>query len=143
MSRKVILTREESRPSTDTIKRHVTSRPIPLEYLRISSTLAPPQTRRERSEHGSSLALRNLRGEARSTYPLTFWHASAPGNRRYTLYAASEGVRNKWIDALAHAVTVRRAYSEANMVRVLCVHVHLRSPRVLRKERIVVRPACN
>jgi hypothetical protein len=108
----VILTREESRPGTDTLKRHVVSRPLPLEYLRVADArgAGAPQIRRERSE------LLQLRGDARTTFPLTLWHASAPTARRYTLYAASEAERDKWLGALEHALTVRRAYQDANMV---------------------------
>jgi hypothetical protein len=116
----VVLTREESR-GVDVLKRHVVSRPIPLEYLKVAQSHGAPQTRRERSEHGSSakglLSLSGIRGEARPAYPLTFWHAGDKNNRRYTMYATSEGVRRKWENAIVDAISVRRAHQEANMVR--------------------------
>jgi RHO1 GDP-GTP exchange protein 1/2 len=109
----VVLTREEARSGTDSLKRHVVSRPIPVEFLCVSEILAAPQTRRERSENGGILS---FRGESRQTYPITFWHASSKSNRRYTFYANSEGIRNKWYNALVNAITVRKAYQESNMV---------------------------
>jgi hypothetical protein len=110
----VILTREEARTDSDSVKRHVVSRPIPLEYLRVAEIHAAPQIRRERSE---SAGLLSFRGEARPAFPITFWHESNVTSRRYTFYAASESMRDRWQSVLLDAIVVRRTDQEANMVR--------------------------
>jgi RHO1 GDP-GTP exchange protein 1/2 len=50
-------------------------------------------------------------------YPLTIYHTSSKSSRRYTLYASSESIRERWHEALRDAIVVRRVSQEANMVR--------------------------
>jgi RHO1 GDP-GTP exchange protein 1/2 len=94
-------------------KRHVVSRPIPLEYLRLGSFNEPPEQRREKPEGGSLLGIRR---DVRPMYPFTLYHASAKTARRYTLYAPSEEKRRKWEEAIKDACVVGRVSMEANMV---------------------------
>lgn len=49
-------------------------------------------------------------------FPFTIYHASAKSNRRYTLFASSEKIREKWKMAFRDALTVRRVLQESNMV---------------------------
>lgn len=49
-------------------------------------------------------------------YPFTVYHASAKMTRRYTLYASTDAVRQKWNAALVDAMGVRKVRQEANMV---------------------------
>lgn len=50
-------------------------------------------------------------------WPFTVYHAHEKSRRRYTLFAASEALREKWRVALADALAVRRVQQESNMVR--------------------------
>ena len=60
--------------------------------------------------------LESLRFRTKPLYPFTVYHASAKSTRRYTLYALSEGLRNKWKDALEDTIAVYKARQEANRV---------------------------
>jgi hypothetical protein len=104
--------REEAR-AEGVIKRHVVSRPIPLEYLRLApgDANSAPEMRRERSD---LLGLRS--GDARPVYPITFWHTSGRSSRRYTFYAPSEAQRKQWHAALTNATLLRKVSQESNMV---------------------------
>ncbi|EIW84261.1 hypothetical protein CONPUDRAFT_163433 [Coniophora puteana RWD-64-598 SS2] len=109
----LLLTREEKKPGGVT-KRYVSSRPIPLEYLRLGSFDAPPEGRKERAEDGGLLD--SLRMQTRPVYPFTVYHAAAKAQRRYTLYAPSDGARLKWRDALVDAKGVHDARRDANKI---------------------------
>lgn len=50
-------------------------------------------------------------------WPFTVYHASERSRRRYTLFAASEALREKWRRALEDALAVRGVQQESNMVR--------------------------
>ncbi|KAG9315323.1 hypothetical protein JVU11DRAFT_4464 [Chiua virens] len=106
----LLITKEEKRGGVT--KRLVVSRPIPLEYLRLGSFEDPPETRKERVEEGGILD--SLRGAYRSIYPFTIYHATEKSTRRYTLYAPSESIRQKWHDALVDAKGVDDVRHEGN-----------------------------
>ncbi|KIM84853.1 hypothetical protein PILCRDRAFT_817654 [Piloderma croceum F 1598] len=108
----LLLTREETRHN-GVVQRHVVSRPLPLEYLRIGSFNEPPETRKVGADDGR--LLESLRFRMKPLYPFTIYHASAKSTRRYTLYAASESARTKWKDALEDTIAVYKARQESNM----------------------------
>jgi hypothetical protein len=108
----VLITKEDTRIA-NAVKRHVVSRPIPLEYLRLGAFDEPTERRGERPEHQSRL---NFKSEYRPVWPFTIYHASAKSNRRYTLFADSEKGRRKWQEALSNALLIRKVNQESNMV---------------------------
>ena len=95
--------------------------PIPLEYLRLGHFDAAPDQRKERAHSSTEQVQARLfdsfRSRYRAMYPFTIFHASAPTNRRYTLYARSEAERERWRKTLEDAVAVRKARQDGNMVR--------------------------
>ncbi|PFH52993.1 hypothetical protein AMATHDRAFT_45896 [Amanita thiersii Skay4041] len=107
-----ILTRDSKR-SNGTVKKVLTSRPIPLSYLRYAAFDAAPETRRERSEEGGILD--SLRYQTVEIFPFTVYHASNALGRRYTLFVTSDAVRKKWRSALEDAIVVHKVRQEANM----------------------------
>ncbi|TFY66575.1 hypothetical protein EVG20_g4514 [Dentipellis fragilis] len=111
-----LMLQEETRP-TGMVKRRVVSRPIPLEYLRLDSFKAPVESRRDRTENGGGGSLLgSFSASARQElFPFTIHHAAGKGSRRYTLYASTANLRNKWRDAFVDALGVRKVRLEANM----------------------------
>ncbi|KZT73684.1 hypothetical protein DAEQUDRAFT_808316 [Daedalea quercina L-15889] len=107
----LLLLKPENRPGGVT-KRSVVSRPIPLEYLRLGSFSDPPEKRKEQAEDGS---LFHFRSNYRDVWPFTIYHAYEKSRRRYTLFANSETVREKWRCALTDALAVRKVQQESNM----------------------------
>jgi len=91
-------------------RRHmVISRPIPLDFLRVSDTFPPPELRDERSFRER---LRDV--AAVKMFAFTVYHAAAPIAQRYTLYATSEAKRDEWIAKLKEALGVRAVQVESN-----------------------------
>ena len=88
--------------------------PIPLEYLRLGSFDDPADNRREKLEDAGILD--RVRPTYKAIYPFTIYHASSKATRRYTLYAPSDNIRQKWKYALADALAVRKVQQESNMV---------------------------
>ncbi|TFY60446.1 hypothetical protein EVJ58_g5139 [Rhodofomes roseus] len=107
----LLLLKPENRPGGVT-KRSVVSRPIPLEYLRLGSFSDPPEKRKEQVDDG---ALFHFRSNYRDVWPFTIYHAYEKSRRRYTLFANSETVRERWRCALTDALAVRNAQQESNM----------------------------
>lgn len=108
----LLLLRPDPRSSGST-KHSVVSRPIPLEYLRLATFSSPPEIRKEKITNGTIFdAFRNIQ---KPMYPFTIYHASAKMNRRYTLYADSEEIRQEWHALLVDALGVRKVQQEANM----------------------------
>ena len=88
--------------------------PIPLEYLRLGSFDDPADNRREKLEDAGILD--RVRPTYKAIYPFTIYHASSKATRRYTLYAPSDNIRQKWKYVLADALAVRKVQQESNMV---------------------------
>ena len=109
----VVLMREEMR-SGQVYKRHVGSRPLPLEFLRLGSFTGPSESRKVSADDGR--LLESLRFRMKPLYPFTVYHAASKSSRRYTLYASSEALRTKWEEMLDDTIAVYRARQEANMV---------------------------
>ncbi|KAH7930131.1 hypothetical protein BV22DRAFT_1028615 [Leucogyrophana mollusca] len=107
----LLLLREEKRPG-GVIKRMVVSKPLPLEYLRLGDFDGPAESRKERSEEGGILD--SLRAQYKPIYPFTVYHASSKASRRYTLYAATEGARKRWKEALVDCKAIHDARRDAN-----------------------------
>lgn len=107
----LLLTKEEQQNGVT--KNRLTSRPIPLEYLRLGSFDDPTENRRERLEDAGLLD--RVRPTYKAVYPFTFYHASSKITRRYTLYALSDNMRKKWKYALTDAIAVRKVHQESNM----------------------------
>ncbi|KAF9468071.1 hypothetical protein BDZ94DRAFT_1209777 [Collybia nuda] len=107
-----LLTREEKRTNGIT-KRHIMSRPLPLEYIRLGSFTSAPETRKERVDDGGLLD--SLRSQYVSIYPFTIYHASNKSTRRYTFYVGSESTRKRWYSSFVDAIGVHRVRQEANM----------------------------
>ena len=95
-------------------KRHVGSRPLPLEFLRLGSFTSPSESRKVNADDGR--LLESLRFRMKPLYPFTVYHAASKTSRRYTLYASSELLRTKWKEMLDDTIAVYRARQEANMV---------------------------
>ena len=95
-------------------KRHVGSRPLPLEFLRLGSFTGPSESRKVNADDGR--LLESLRFRMKPLYPFTVYHAASKTSRRYTLYASSELLRTKWKEMLDDTIAVYRARQEANMV---------------------------
>lgn len=96
------------------------SQPIPLEYLRLASFDALPENRREKatSTVEQTRLFDSFRVRHKPMYPFTIYHASTTMTRRYTLYAATDGDRKKWQNALNEAIELRRTQQDANKVYV-------------------------
>ncbi len=77
----------------------------------------PPENRKEKAEDGGLGLLDRVRPKYRQMFPFTIYHASSKMNRRYTLYAPSEQVRDRWLTAFNTALDIRRYRQEGNMVR--------------------------
>ncbi|KAG1747212.1 uncharacterized protein EDB91DRAFT_74648 [Suillus paluster] len=107
----LLLTKEEQ-GAGGIMKRYIMSRPIPLEYLKLGSFEAQPESRKERSEEGGILD--SLRAQYKSIYPFTVYHSADKLVRRYTLYAPTESVRQKWRDALVEAKGIDDVRRDAN-----------------------------
>ncbi|OAX43158.1 hypothetical protein K503DRAFT_732249 [Rhizopogon vinicolor AM-OR11-026] len=107
----LLITKEESAAGGIT-KRYVKSRPIPLEYLRLGSFDGPPESRKERSEEGGILD--SLRSQYKPIYPFTVYHAADKLTRRYTLYAPTESIRQKWREAFVEAKGIDDVRRDAN-----------------------------
>ncbi|TFK40376.1 hypothetical protein BDQ12DRAFT_680852 [Crucibulum laeve] len=103
----------EANYSNGVVKRHLTSRPIPLSYLRLGAFNSPPETRRERADDGG--LLESLRYQNVPLYPFTIYHASSRSTRRYTLYVTTESLRKRWHTALVDAMGVHKVREDANM----------------------------
>ncbi|KDQ59244.1 hypothetical protein JAAARDRAFT_192767 [Jaapia argillacea MUCL 33604] len=110
----LLLTKEERSKNSDTVRRHIVSRPLPLEYLRLGAFDGAPENRKERSEENGGI-LDSLRFQYRPMYPFTIYHASSKSSRRYTLFAASEALRSKWREHLVNALGIRKVRQESNM----------------------------
>ena len=121
------------------------AQPLPLEYLRLASFDASPESRKEKAHSSTSESVSypttypspsflnssntattsgsgrlfdySFRSRYRNMYPFTLYHASAKSARRYTLYAESEEARGRWGRALRDAVAVRMARQDSNKVR--------------------------
>ncbi|KAG1781631.1 hypothetical protein EV702DRAFT_1177351 [Suillus placidus] len=107
----LLLTKEE-RGTGGILKRYISSRPIPLEYLKLGSFEGQPESRKERSEEGGILD--NLRAQYKPIYPFTIYHSADKLTRRYTLYAPTESAREKWRDALVEAKGIDDVRRDAN-----------------------------
>ncbi|KAG1722954.1 uncharacterized protein EDB91DRAFT_1240160 [Suillus paluster] len=107
----LLLTKEE-KGAGGIMKRYIMSRPIPLEYLKLGSFEAQPESRKERSEEGGILD--SLRAQYKSIYPFTVYHSADKLVRRYTLYAPTESARQKWRDALVEAKGIDDVRRDAN-----------------------------
>lgn len=59
--------------------------------------------------------LARLRYQNVTVYPFTIYH-SANISRRYTVYVASDSIRQKWHNAFVNALAVHKARQEGNMV---------------------------
>lgn len=111
-------------------RRHVGSRPIPLEFLRLGSFTGASETRKVGADDGR--LLESLRFRMKPLYPFTVYHAASKSSRRYTLYAASEALRTKWKEMLDDAIAVYRARQEANMVNFYLFSVTRNTARLMR-----------
>lgn len=107
----LLLTKEE-RGTGGILKRYITSRPIPLEYLKLGSFDGQPESRKERSEEGGILD--SLRAQYKPIYPFTIYHSADKLIRRYTLYAPTESAREKWRNALIEAKGIDDVRRDAN-----------------------------
>lgn len=107
----LLLTKEE-RGVGGILKRYITSRPIPLEYLKLGSFDGQPESRKERSEEGGILD--SLRSQYKPIYPFTVYHSADKLIRRYTLYAPTESAREKWRNALIEAKGIDDVRRDAN-----------------------------
>ncbi|KAG1805037.1 uncharacterized protein HD556DRAFT_1328030 [Suillus plorans] len=107
----LLLTKEERRTG-GILKRYVSSRPIPLEYLKLGSFEGQPESRRERSEEGGILD--SLRAQYKPIYPFTIYHSADKLERRYTLYAPTESAREKWRNALVETKGIDDVRRDAN-----------------------------
>lgn len=105
----------------------VTSRPIPLDFLRVDSFNLPTEQRKvdDADENGGVAPRKSLLGlgglgrlwkDGVPVYPFTIHHASLHSKRRYTFYASSDSNRKKWKDAFDEAIGLRKAQQEANRV---------------------------
>lgn len=92
----------------------VHGQPLPLEYLRLGAFDGASETRKVAADDGR--LLESLRFKTKPLFPFTVYHAASKSSRRYTLFAASEALRQKWKEALENAIAVYRARQEANMV---------------------------
>lgn len=115
----VIMTRPEVRAGVT--RNVVTSRPIPLDFLRLGSFSLPAETRKVddegRTTKKSILGIGNIfKDSSIPVYPFMINHASLHSKRRYTLYASSEGNRRKWREAFDEAIIIRRTQQDANRV---------------------------
>ncbi|KAI5122312.1 hypothetical protein M0805_002388 [Coniferiporia weirii] len=106
----LLITREEKR--TNGVKYEVSSRPIPLEFLRLGQFDQPAESRREKSEEGGLLD--SLRYQTRPQYPFTIYHAAAKLTRRYTMCTNTEASRRKWQDALLNTIAIHQARRDGN-----------------------------
>lgn len=88
--------------------------PIPLDFLRLSPSLGPPDHRKEEITAETSFSDRVFR-PTRPMYPFTVFHAGSL--RRYILYASSEAERNKWKKVLEETKSLRDVYMDGNKVR--------------------------
>ncbi|KAL0580975.1 hypothetical protein V5O48_001067 [Marasmius crinis-equi] len=106
-----IITREETK-ANGVVRRKLMSRPLYLSYLRLGPFDSPPETRKEHKTGGtlSGLLYQNV-----TVYPFTIYHGSNTLGRRYTLYVASDGIRQKWRNAFVDAMAVHQARQEGNM----------------------------
>lgn len=107
----LLLTKEERR-SGGILKRYVSSRPIPIEFLKLGSFEGQPESRKERSEEGGILD--NLRAQYKPIYPFTIYHSADKLTRRYTLYAPTESAREKWRNAFVEAKGIDDVRRDAN-----------------------------
>lgn len=87
---------------------------MPLEYLRLGAFDGASESRKVGADDGG--ILQSLRFKMKPLFPFTVYHAASKAGRRYTLFASSEAVRQKWKDALDNALAVYRARQEANQV---------------------------
>ncbi|THH06430.1 hypothetical protein EW145_g4099 [Phellinidium pouzarii] len=106
----LLITQEKKHASG--VKYDVSSRPIPLEFLRLGQFDEPSESRKEKSEEGG--ILESLRFQTRPQYPFTVYHAAAKLARRYTFYTNSEAARNKWHDELVNAIAVHDVRRDVN-----------------------------
>ncbi|KAG8951299.1 hypothetical protein FRC04_006538 [Tulasnella sp. 424] len=118
----VIMTRPEVRAGVT--RNVVTSRPIPLDFLRLGSFSLPAETRKVddegRTTKKSILGIGKIfKDNSIPVYPFMINHASLHSKRRYTLYASSEGIRRKWRDAFDEAMIIRRTQQDANRLFVI------------------------
>lgn len=107
----LLLTKEE-RGAGGILKRYISSRPIPLEYLKLGSFEGQPESRKERSEEGGILD--SLRAQYKPIYPFTIYHSADKLTRRYTLYAPTESAREKWQNAFIEAKGIDDVRRDAN-----------------------------
>ncbi|KAF8806960.1 hypothetical protein BYT27DRAFT_7101268 [Phlegmacium glaucopus] len=105
-----ILLREDKPNSA--VKRILVSRPIPLAYLRLGAFDSPPEMRREKAEDGK--LLESLRYQMVQVYPFTVCHASNQ-SKKYTLYATTDHIRQRWHTAFVDAIGVHKVWQDANM----------------------------
>ncbi|KAG8792825.1 hypothetical protein FRC12_004768 [Ceratobasidium sp. 428] len=90
---------------------NVVSRPIPMDYLRISKPLAAPsETRRPEG----CIIRDKLLGDSVQMWPFSLYHVADPVQRRYTFYAPSEMRRTQWLDAFQEAKTIRDVHQNEN-----------------------------
>ncbi|KAJ8072495.1 hypothetical protein PM082_016054 [Marasmius tenuissimus] len=106
-----VIAKEETRPN-GVVRRRLMSRPLSLSYLRLGPFDSPPETRKEHKTGGtlSGLLYQNV-----PVYPFTVYHAANTLGRRYTLYVASDAIRQKWRAAFLDAMAVHQARQEGNM----------------------------
>jgi len=107
----VFITRAEKRSNGD-LRYVVSSRPLPLAYLRLGQFDQPSESRKEKPDERGILDI--VRFNMIPQYPFTIYHAAAKSNRRYTLYANTESARTKWYNALTSALGVYEASHDAN-----------------------------
>lgn len=89
---------------------------MPLEFLRIGGFKGPSETRKVGADDGR--LLESLRFRMKPLFPFTVYHAASKSSRRYTLYAASEALRQKWKEALEDTLAVHKAQRDANLVSI-------------------------
>lgn len=85
-----------------------------MPYIRLGTFDSPPDTRREKVEDGG--LLESLRHQTVQVYPFTIYHASNQ-SKRYTLYVATDRIRQRWYTAFVDAIGVHKVWQDANMVR--------------------------
>ncbi|KAK7690932.1 hypothetical protein QCA50_006035 [Cerrena zonata] len=116
----LLLLKPERRSSTET-RNVVVSRPIPLEYIQVTSSGLPPEMRKEKSSTAEAQASRSFlesfsirSSKERHMYPLTISHACDKDKRSYTLYTSCQEEREDWKKAFQSAKFMREVRQDGN-----------------------------
>ncbi|KAF5341704.1 hypothetical protein D9611_001832 [Ephemerocybe angulata] len=107
-----ILSRPMRIPTSGAVKQVVISRPLPLSFIRLASFEAAPEIRREKIEDGGLLD--TFRSRDVPLYPFTIYHSSPDLMKAYTMYVATDGMRQKWKAAFVDALGVHKVRQESN-----------------------------